>query len=473
MTTGTTSPPTRRSTELWLSLLAVVVGAAAWASVGIARDDAVPASTLGFLVGMSLLAGAAHLVVRAVAPYADPVLLPIVIALNGLGIVLIHRLDLAESERAAQLGRAAPRGDATLQVAWTAVGVVLFVAVLLVVRDHRRLSRYTYTAMASGLALLALPALLPARFSQVNGARIWIRLAGFSIQPGEFAKLALIVFFAGYLVAKRDILSLASRRVLGIELPRGRDLGPVLVAWVVSLGVLVVERDLGTSLLFFGVFLAVLYVATERRSWLLIGMGLFLTGAALAATVFTHVNQRVTIWLHAFEPAVLNPPRGQAGSYQLVQGLYGMATGGLLGTGLGEGRPDLVPFAKTDFIVATIGEELGLAGIMAMLVLYLLLVTRGLRAALAVRDPFGKLLAAGLSVSVALQVFVVVGGVTRIVPLTGLTLPFMSYGGSSLVANWALVAMLLRVSDGARRPLPSPGAAPTSDEALTQVVKRA
>lgn len=473
MTTSTPSLPTRRTTELWLTGFAIAVGTAAWASVGIARDDAIPASTFGFLLGMSLLAGAAHLVVRAVAPYADPVLLPIVIALNGLGIVLIHRLDLAASDRATQFGRAAPRGDATLQMAWTTVGILLFIAVLLIVRDHRRLSRYTYTAMAAGLALLALPALLPARFSEVNGAKIWIRLLGFSIQPGEFAKLALIVFFAGYLVAKRDILSLASRRVMGVELPRGRDLGPVLVAWVVSLGVLVIERDLGTSLLFFGVFLAVLYVATERRSWLLIGMGLFLTGAAIAATVFTHVNQRVNIWLNAFDPAVLNPPRGQAGSYQLVQGLYGMATGGLLGTGLGEGRPDLVPFAKTDFIVATIGEELGLAGIMAVLVLYLLLVTRGLRAALTVRDPFGKLLAAGLSVSVALQVFVVVGGVTRIIPLTGLTLPFMSYGGSSLVANWALVAILLRVSDGARRPLPAPGAASASDEALTQVVRRA
>lgn len=470
MTTAVPTVPAGRTRELWLTVFAVVVGAAAWASVGIARDSTVPASTFGFLVGMSLLAGAAHLVVRAVAPYADPVLLPIVVALNGLGIVLIHRLDLAESERAKQLGRAAPRGDAPLQVAWSAVGIALFVVVLLVVRDHRKLSRYTYTAMAAGLGLLALPALLPARFSEVNGAKIWIRLAGFSIQPGEFAKLALIVFFAGYLVAKRDILSLASRRVMGVELPRGRDLGPVLVAWAVSLGVLVIERDLGTSLLFFGVFLAVLYVATERRSWLLIGMGLFLTGATIAASVFSHVHQRVTIWLHAFDPAVLNPPRGNASSYQLVQGLYGMATGGMLGTGLGEGRPDLVPFAKTDFIVATIGEELGLAGIMAMLVLYLLLVSRGLRTAIAVRDPFGKLLAAGLSVGVALQVFVVVGGVTRIIPLTGLTLPFLSYGGSSLVANWALVALLLRVSDGARRPLAP--AAPSSDDALTQVVRR-
>ena len=472
MTAFSPAVETRRSTELWLCAFAVLVGAAAWASVGVARQQTVPPSTIGFVLGMSALAAIAHVAVRRVAPHADPVLLPIVVGLNGLGVVLIHRLDLAASERARQLGKAVPRGDAPLQFVWSAIGILLFVGVLLLIRDHRKLQRYTYTAMAAGLGLLALPALLPARFSEVNGARIWIRLAGFSIQPGEFAKLLLIVFFAGYLVAKRDVLSLASRRVAGIELPRGRDLGPVLVAWVVSLGVLVLERDLGTSLLFFGIFLAVLYVATERRSWLLIGMALFLAGAGLAATIFNHVHERITIWLHAFSPAVLNPPRGHAGSYQLVQGLYGMATGGLLGTGLGEGRPDLVPFAKTDFIVATIGEELGLAGVTAVLVLYLVLVSRGLRTAISVRDPFGKLLAAGLSVSLALQVFVVVGGVTRVIPLTGLTLPFVSYGGSSLVANWALVALLVRVSDLARRPLPAPARPAPSDDQLTQVVRR-
>ena len=235
-----------------------------------------------------------------------------------------------------------------------------------------------------------------------------------------------------------------------------------MVAWLASLGVLVFERDLGTSLLFFGLFVAVLYVATERRSWLVIGGVLFLSGSFLAWTLFGHVQKRVDIWLHPFHDT-------SSASYQLVQGLYGMATGGILGSGLGQGRPDIVPFAKTDFIVATIGEELGLTGLMAILVLYCLLVERGLRTAIAVRDSFGKLLVTGLAFSMALQVFVVVGGVTRLIPLTGLTMPFLSYGGSSLVANWALVAMLLRISDAARRPAPT--VMPSPDDDKTQVVR--
>jgi cell division protein FtsW (lipid II flippase) len=317
--------------------------------------------------------------------------------------------------------------------------------------------------MVAGLGLLLLP-LLPGIGGTINGARIWIRFAGFSFQPGELAKLMLLVFFAGYLVVKRDVLALASRRVLGVDLPRARDLGPIIVAWAASLAVLVFERDLGTSLLFFGVFVALLYVATERTSWLLIGVGLFATGSFLAWSVFAHVHQRVDIWLNAFAP------RNVSGdSYQLVQGLFGMGTGGLLGKGLGQGRPDIVPFAQTDFIVAAIGEELGLAGIMALLLTYGIIVQRGLRTSIAVRDAFGKLLAAGLAFSVALQVFVVVGGVTRLIPLTGLTMPFLSYGGSSLVSNWALIALLLRISDAARRPAPPP--APVLDDATTQVVR--
>jgi len=317
--------------------------------------------------------------------------------------------------------------------------------------------------MLAGLVLLVLP-LLPFIGSTINGARIWIRVAGFSFQPGELAKLALLVFFAGYLVVKRDVLALASRRILGIDLPRGRDLGPVVVAWLASLGVLVFERDLGTSLLFFGVFIAMLYVATERLSWLLIGLALFLFGSFLAWSSFSHVHQRVDIWLHAFAPRNID-----SDSYQLVQGLFGMGSGGLLGKGLGQGRPDIVPYAQTDFIVAAIGEELGLTGIMALLILYAIVVQRGLRTAISVRDSFGKLLATGLAFSLALQVFVVVGGVTRLIPLTGLTMPFLSYGGSSLVANWALIALLARISDAARRPAPPPAA--SMADAKTQVVK--
>lgn len=460
------SPRTARSgrtTELVLLLFSLAIAMAAYAAVGLAHDGALPAGMLGYGGGLALLYGAAHVALRRLAPHADPVLLPAVTLINGLGLAMIHRLDLAYADRAAQFGREAPSAAAPAQLTWTAVGVVLFVLVLVFVRDHRVLQRFTYTAMVVGLGLLLLP-LLPFIGTTINGARIWIRLLGFSFQPGEIAKLVLLVFFAGYLVVKRDVLALASRRVMGIDLPRARDLGPVLLAWVASLGVLVFERDLGTSLLFFGVFIALLYVATERLSWLLIGIALFLSGSFLAWTLFGHVRERVDIWLNAFAPRNVNDD-----SYQLVQGLFGMGTGGLLGEGLGQGRPEIVPYAQTDFIIAAVGEELGLTGLMAVLIVYAIVVQRGLRTAIAVRDSFGKLLAAGLAFSVALQVFVVVGGVTRLIPLTGLTVPFLSYGGSSLVANWALVALLLRISDAARRPAPPP--APSIQDAKTQVVR--
>ena len=452
-----------RTTELVLLTFSLAIAMAAYAAVGLAHDGVLPAGMLGYGGGLAFLYGVAHIALRRFAPHADPVLLPAATMINGLGLAVIHRLDLAYADRAEQLGRDVPSAAAPAQLTWTAVGVVLFVVVLVLVRDHRVLQRFTYTAMVAGLVLLLLP-LLPVIGTTINGARIWIRLFGFSFQPGELAKLVLLVFFAGYLVVKRDVLALASRRVVGIDLPRARDLGPVLVAWAASLGVLVFERDLGTSLLFFGVFIALLYVATERLSWLLIGVGLFLSGSFLAWTLFGHVRDRVDIWLNAFAPENVDDS-----SYQLVQGLFGMGTGGLLGKGLGQGRPDIVPYAQTDFIVAAVGEELGLTGFMALLIVYAIIVQRGMRTAIAVRDSFGKLLAAGLAFSVALQVFVVVGGVTRLIPLTGLTMPFLSYGGSSLVANWALVALLLRISDAARRPAPPP--APSIQDAKTQVVR--
>ncbi|MGH8968923.1 MAG: FtsW/RodA/SpoVE family cell cycle protein [Actinomycetes bacterium] len=452
-----------RNVELVLLVFSVALAMAAWASVGLAHDGELPAGMLGYGGGLGLLFGAAHLALRRLARDADPVLLPAATLINGLGLAVIHRLDLADADRAAQTGGDAGTAAAPAQLTWTAVGVVLFVVVLVLVRDHRILQRFTYTAMLAGIGLLLLP-LLPLIGTTINGARIWIRLAGFSFQPGELAKLVLLVFFAGYLVVKRDVLALAGRRVIGIDLPRVRDLGPIILAWTASLAVLVFERDLGSSLLFFGVFVALLYVATERLSWLLIGLGLFLSGSFLAWTVFGHVQKRVDIWLNPFADRNVADD-----SYQLVQALFGMGTGGILGKGLGQGRPDIVPFAKTDFIVAALGEELGLTGLMAVLVLYAVMVQRGLRTAVAVRDSFGKLLAAGLAFSVALQVFVVVGGVTRLIPLTGLTMPFLSYGGSSLVANWALIAMLLRISDAARRPAPPPPA--SLDDAKTQVVK--
>jgi cell division protein FtsW (lipid II flippase) len=452
-----------RNVELFLLVFSLVIAMAAYASVGIAHDGKLPAGMVGYGGGLAVLFVAAHLALRRFAPDADPLLLPCVTMINGLGLAMIHRIDLALGDRAAASGSGyAPA--APPQLTWTAVGVILFIAVLVVVRDHRILQRFTYTAMLGGLVLLLLP-LLPVIGTTINGARIWIHLAGFSFQPGELAKLALLVFFAGYLVIKRDVLALASRRVAGIDLPRGRDLGPIIVAWAASLAVLVFERDLGTSLLFFGAFVALLYVATERLSWLLIGVALFLSGSFLAWSMFGHVKQRVDIWLDP--TAHYNDVVG--GSYQLMQGLYGMGTGGILGKGLGQGRPDIVPYANTDFIVAAIGEELGLTGLMAVLLVYAIVVQRGMRTSIGVRDAFGKLLAAGLSFSMALQVFVVVGGVTRLIPLTGLTMPFLSYGGSSLVSNWALVALLLRISDAARRPAPPPASSLQDDK--TQVVR--
>jgi cell division protein FtsW (lipid II flippase) len=452
-----------RNVELFLLVFSLVIAMAAYASVGIAHDGKLPAGMIGYGGGLGVLFLGAHLALRRFAPDADPLLLPCVTMINGLGLAMIHRIDLALGDRAAQSGVSyAPA--APPQLTWTAVGVILFITLLVVVRDHRILQRFTYTAMLAGLVLLLLP-LLPVIGTTINGSRIWIHLAGFSFQPGELAKLALLVFFAGYLVIKRDVLALASRRVAGIDLPRGRDLGPIIVAWAASLAVLVFERDLGTSLLFFGAFVALLYVATERLSWLLIGIALFLSGSFLAWSLFGHVKQRVDIWL---DPTThYNDAIG--GSYQLMQGLYGMGTGGILGKGLGQGRPDIVPYANTDFIVAAIGEELGLTGLMAVLLVYAIVVQRGMRTSIGVRDAFGKLLAAGLSFSMALQVFVVVGGVTRLIPLTGLTMPFLSYGGSSLVSNWALVAVLLRISDAARRPAPPPASSLQDDK--TQVVR--
>jgi cell division protein FtsW (lipid II flippase) len=447
-------PRTRRSVELAMLLFAVLIALAAYADVGLTRTHRVPPDMLTYGLGLGALVLIAHVAVRKFASYADPLLLPCAALLNGLGLVLIHRLDLVAPK--------SDRSDATLQLAWSAIGVLGFIAVLIIVRDHRRLQRFTYTSMLLGLLLLAIPSLLPARFSQVNGARNWIRFAGFSIQPGEFAKILLVIFVAGFLVAKRDALALASHRFIGIDLPRGRDLGPVLLAWLVSIALLVRGRDLGMSMLFFGFFIVMLYVATERLSWLIIGTLLFVGGTYAAYHMFAHVQARFEIWLHPFKHA-------QSSGYQLVQGLYGFATGGLLGTGLGNGRPDLVPFAKSDFIVSTIGEELGMTGLMAVLLVYAVIVTRGLRTALSVRDSFGKLLASGLAICLAVQIFVVVGGVMRLIPLTGITTPFLSYGGSSLVSNWALVAVLLRISDAARRPAPPP--APRPDDALTQVVR--
>jgi cell division protein FtsW (lipid II flippase) len=443
----------RRGAQLGMLAFAVIVVMCAYAAVGLGLNGKVPSGMLGYGLGTGGLMLAAYLVLAKFAPWADPLILPLVTLVNGLGLVMIYRLEQSPDVKGA---------SATSQMMWTALGVVMFSATLIVVRDHRVLQRLTYTAGFVGLGLLVLP-LLPFIGQEINGSRIWINV-GFSIQPGEFAKLALVVFFAGYLVAKRDVLALAGRRLLFIDLPRARDLGPVLITWAVSIAVLVGEKDLGTSLLLFGTFIAMLYVATQRTSWVLIGLLLFVGGAILAGQIFSHVEARFEGWLNAESNELYE--RGV--SYQLMQGLFSIGSGGILGTGLGRGHPGITPFSFSDFIFDATGEELGLTGLMALLLVYALIVQRGLRTALAARDPFSKLLAGGLSFILAWQVFIIVGGVTRLIPLTGLVTPFMSAGGSALLANWMLIALLVRMSDAARRPPPQA----IQDEGLTQVMQR-
>jgi cell division protein FtsW (lipid II flippase) len=446
----------------------------AYANVGFGLNGKLPAGLAEYGLAFAAIVLVAHFAVRKLAPWADPLLLPLAALLNGLGIVMIYRLQ--ESGRNGNPGTqitTISSSTTAAQVMYSALGVAAFVAVLFFIREVRVLQRYTYTLGAIGLILLAIPAVLPDRFSEIpgTGAKIQIAIGGFTIQPEQFAELALAVFFAGYLVAKRDVLALAGRRFLGIDLPRARDLGPVLIAWGVSLLLLVFESDIGTSALFFGMFVAMMYIATQRTSWLLIGILLFISGAYLASKLFSHVGARFTEWLHPFTSANVfcnpTPAAHCVSSYQLVQGLYGMGVGGILGTGLGHGQPYFTPLVQSDFIMTAFGEELGLTGLMAMLLIFGLLVQRGLRAAVAARDPFSKLLAGGLAFAIALQVFIIVGGVTRLIPLTGITTPFLSQGGSSLLTTWALVALLMRVSDTARRPAPQP----IQDEGMTQVVR--
>ncbi|GAA1829147.1 FtsW/RodA/SpoVE family cell cycle protein [Microlunatus capsulatus] len=448
----TVVPRKRRTTELALLAFALGIGLAAYAVVDLNVLGAV-SPRFGVVAGVgAALVLAAHLAVRWRLPYADPVLVPCVVLLNGLGLAMIHRIDLINDP---------PLAGARQQLIWTVIGVALFVAVVLVLRDHRPLQGYTYTIGLAGVVLLLLP-LLPGLGVEKFGARIWIEVGGYSFQPAEAAKVLLAVAFASYLVEKRDVLALAGWRVLGLDLPRARDLGPILLMWLVSLAVLVRQRDLGTSLLFFGLFVMMLYVATERAGWPVLGTLLFAVGAYLGYQLFGHVRVRVGAWLDPFSD--------YDAYYQVINAQFGMAWGGLLGTGLGEGRPGLTPLARSDFIAAALGEELGMTGLMAVILVYGLVVARGLRTALQCREPFGKLLAAGLAFAFALQVFTIIGGVTRLLPLTGLTTPFMSQGGSSLVCNWIVVALLLVVSHQARKPVVT--VAPLDPDAQTTQLVR-
>ncbi|MEU0839968.1 FtsW/RodA/SpoVE family cell cycle protein [Streptomyces sp. NPDC005962] len=465
-TISTSGPPSRRNTELAMLAFAVIIPVFAYANAGLALSDELPSGMLSYGIGLGLLAAVGHIVVRKFTPYADPLLLPIATLLNGLGLVIIWRLDQSRrlAQRAKDIGQTfAP--SAPNQLMYSAMGVALFVAVLILLKDHRILQRYTYISMIGALILLILPMFFPARF----GARIWITVGSFSIQPGEFAKIIIAVFFSGYLMVKRDALALASRRFMGLYLPRGRDLGPILIVWAMSILILVFETDLGSSLLFFGLFVVMLYVATERTSWIVFGLLMSAVGAVGVASFESHVKVRVMSWLHPF--AVYDTPRPSwATTDQIALSLMSFGSGGVSGSGWGQGASDLIGFAaNSDFILATVGEELGLAGTMAFLLLYGLIVERGMRTALAARDPFGKLLAVGLSAAFGIQVFVVAGGVMGLIPLTGMTMPFVAYGGSSVLANWALIALLIKISDTARRPAPAP--APSTDAEMTQVVR--
>jgi cell division protein FtsW (lipid II flippase) len=432
-------PARLRNLELLLLIFASLINASAICLVQLGALGEIDSSLLTYGLGLALLTFAMHTVMRFVAPDADPFILPVITVLNGLGIAMIYRLDIADDLTGWEAA-------GIRQIVWTAIAIILAIVVLLVVRNHRVLLRYRFVSMFTGIALLLLP-LLPFIGSERFGARIWIDVGPFSFQPGELGKIALAIFFAGYLVTARDSLSMVGTKFLGMTFPRARDLGPILIVFVASMGVLIFQRDLGTSLLYFGLFLVMIYVATGRASWIILGLTLFLAGALVASQTLSYVNGRFAAWLDAFNPEIFEQ---NGGSYQLVQGLFGLASGGLIGSGLGQGRPAIVPLAESDYIIASLGEELGLIGLFAILAMYLLFVSRGFRIGFAGQDDFGRLLGIGLSFVIALQVFIVVGGVTRVIPLTGLTTPFLAAGGSSLVANWIIAALLLRLSDTVR-----------------------
>ena len=445
MTNAVAASPTvkRRRAELGLLLIAFALTVSAYILVSLGRTAKIPVNLRPFLGVIAALLAAAHIATRRFAKHADAGLLPVAGLLNGLGYVMIVRLNPVLANR---------------QAAWTGVGIGAYVLTVGLVRRARQLERFRYTFALAGMALLLLP-LVPGLGYNINGSRIWAHFGPISFQPGELAKLCLAVFFASYLVEKRELLGIAGRRIVGVTFPEFRHAGPLLVAWVISILVMVAERDLGSSLLFFALFIAMLWVATQRNSYLLLGGVLFVFGALVSWQLFDHVHNRVRVWIDPW-------PTATKGGYQIVQSLYAFGSGGMAGTGLALGSPSRIPYASTDFIFAAIGEELGLFGTCAVLALFLILVGTGLRTAMRASDlgrPFDALLAVGVTTILAVQTFIIVGGVTRIVPLTGVTLPFVSYGGSSLVVNYMLVAVLVRISHDAatarmtqeREPTPS------------------
>lgn len=419
----------RRSTELLLVAMAGLITAAAYVLAALGNNSEIPARIGLFLALVLGLVGVAHVSLRLLAPGADPILLPLTVILHGLGYVMIARI----SERLAGL-----------QTTWSIVAVAAFALTLLVVQRPIDLARYKWTLLLVGTGLLLAP-LVPGLGRSVGGAQIWVRIGPLNFQPGEFAKLALAVFFAAYLAERRELIAAGSRRVGRIRLPAVRDIAPIGVAWALTVMIMVLQKDLGSSLMFFTLFVVMMWVATERPLYLGVGAVLFAGAATAAWRLFDHVGTRVDIWLDPWS-------RPYTSGYQIIQGLYGLADGGLTGTGLGRGNPRKVPAAATDFIFAGIAEELGLIGATTVLIAFVLFIGAGLRIAIRTDNSFEKLLAVGLTTIIGVQAFIITAGVLKLLPLTGVTLPFMSYGGSSLVTSYILLALLLRLShSGARR----------------------
>lgn len=433
----------RRNIELALLLFAQLFGYGGWIITHLNLHNALPGNWPVVAAAWFGIGLVAHLAVRWKLPYADPVLLPCVFLINGLGLAMLARLD--------EIYR---YSDATMQFVWTSLGVLLFVAVAFILTDHRRLQRYPYLLFILSFVLLVLP-LTPLGMT-INGARIWISVFGFSFQPAEIAKITLAVAFAAYFYEKREVLALAGKRVLGVHLPRGRDFIPIAIMWGMALMVMVFQRDLGMALLIFGLFTVMIYTATQRAFWPVLASVLFIIAGVAAYFLTPHVSRRVGSWLDPFADPDAN--------HQVIQAQFGFAWGGLFGRGWGMGRPALTPLPHSDFIGASIGEELGILGLMAVVLLYALIFSRGLKAALLCPDGFGKLLAGGLSFVLALQVFAIIGGVTRLLPLTGLTTPFMSQGGSAMVSNWILISILMVISHRARMPQAATATPTTADE---------
>lgn len=421
--------PARRRTELGLLILAVILSGGLYALAGLGKAGSLPANIGPFLAAIFVLLLTAHLAVRRLAPNADPILLPVAGVLNGMGYVFIARLS---------------SGQARYQAAWTAIGVAAFIVTLLVVRRARDLERYRYSFALLGIFLLILP-LVPHIGENINGARLWIHVGSLNFQPGEIAKLALAVFFASILVERADVLSQPTLRIGRFIFLDPRYLAPILAAWGVSLLIFFAENDLGSSFLFFALFIGMLWIATGRALYLGLGAGLFAAGSAFAMKAIGHAQSRVQAWLNPWAHA-------QTTGYQSIQAWFAIAAGKVFGEGPGQSSAGHIPEASTDYIFAVIANELGLIGATAILIAFLLMVGTGLRIALRAQRDFEKLLAAGLSLILGVQTFVIVGGVTRLIPLTGITLPFVSYGGSSLIANYILLAMLLRVSHDIETP---------------------